>query len=329
MPETAITEAHAGPDLEAARALVLEYAETRGFPLSWQGFEQEHAGLPGEYAPPSGRLLVARLDGVPQGCVALRRIDDATCEMKRLYVRASARGHGVGRDLCERLIGEARSVGYRVMLLDTLERMEDANRLYGRSASSRPIRTGSTRCPTSCTCASTCRPRPEGRHVDDILIRPATRGDAAAIAAIYNQAVAHTTATFDTQPESADARAAWLGEHTRPQHPVLVAEIDGRVAGWSSLSSYSTRCAYDATVEISTYVDEGLQGRGLGPRLTEAVLEAGRRGGAHAVLSRICTENERSIRMARKAGFVEVGVLREVGVKFGRTLDVLMLERIL
>jgi putative acetyltransferase len=130
MIEATITEAYAGPDLDAARALVLEYAETRGFPLSWQGFEEEYAGLPGDYAPPSGRLLLARLDGTPQGCVALRRIDDADCEMKRLYVRESARGHGIGRVLCERLIGEARSIGYRTMLLDTLERMPDANRLY-------------------------------------------------------------------------------------------------------------------------------------------------------------------------------------------------------
>jgi putative acetyltransferase len=130
LTETAITDAHAGPDLEEARVLILEYAETRGFPLSWQGFDEEYAGLPGRYAPPSGRLLLARLDGAPQGCVALRRIDDATCEMKRLYVRASARGHGTGRALCERLIGEARSIGYRTMLLDTLERMDEANRLY-------------------------------------------------------------------------------------------------------------------------------------------------------------------------------------------------------
>ena len=165
--------------------------------------------------------------------------------------------------------------------------------------------------------------------VDDTLIRPATRADAAVIAAIYNHAVEHTTATFDTEPQSVEAREAWLDEHARPQHPVLVAETRGRVVGWSSLSSYSTRCAYVATTEISTYVDEAFQGRRLGPRLTEAVLAAGKAGGVHAVLSRICTENERSIRMAKSAGFLEVGVLREVGVKFGRTLDVLMLEKLL
>lgn len=165
--------------------------------------------------------------------------------------------------------------------------------------------------------------------MDDILIRPAVRGDAAAIAAIYNQAVEHTTATFDTTLDTAAERERWLEAHASPRHPVLVAEVDGRVAGWSSLSSYSSRAAYDATVEVSTYIDEAFQGRRLGPALTDAVLEAGRAGGVHAVLSRICTENDRSIRMAKAAGFFEVGVMREVGVKFGRTLDVLVLEKLL
>jgi len=165
--------------------------------------------------------------------------------------------------------------------------------------------------------------------VDDVRIRPAVREDAAAIAAIYNQAVRSSTATFDTVAETAEERERWLEEHTAPQHPVLVAEMDGRVVGWASLSRYSTRCAYIATVEASTYIDENETGRGLGTALTEAVLEAGRGGGVHAVVSRICTENAASLSMARKLGFFEVGVMREVGVKFGRTLDVMWLERIL
>lgn len=149
------------------------------------------------------------------------------------------------------------------------------------------------------------------------------------MAAIYNQAVASSTATFDTAPETAEDRAAWLDEHVAPQHPVLVAERDGRVVGWASLSRYSTRCAYDATVEVSAYVDEDETGHGLGTALTEAVLEAGHAGGVHAVVSRICAENEASLRMARKLGFFEVGVMREVGVKFGRSLDVVWMEKLL
>jgi L-amino acid N-acyltransferase YncA len=165
--------------------------------------------------------------------------------------------------------------------------------------------------------------------VDDVRVRPATIQDAAAIAAIYNQAVSASTATFDTQPETVEEREAWLREHTAPQHPVLVAERDGRIVGWASLSRYSDRCAYVATVEASTYIDEAETGHGLGTTLTEAVLEAGRAGGVHAVLSRICTENAASLAMARRLGFTEIGTMREVGVKFGRSLDVMLLERIL
>lgn len=130
MLDISIVDAHEGAALEQARALVLEYADTRGFPLTWQGFDDELAGLPGQYAPPGGRLLVGRLGAEAAGCVALRPAGGEACEMKRLYVREAARGHGLGRELCERVIAEARTIGYRAMLLDTLERMGDANRLY-------------------------------------------------------------------------------------------------------------------------------------------------------------------------------------------------------
>ena len=162
----------------------------------------------------------------------------------------------------------------------------------------------------------------------DILIRPAARADAPAMAEIYNQAVARSTATFDTEPESVEAREAWLDEHTAPQHPVLVAVRDAQVIGWASLSRYSSRCAYTATVEASAYIDERETGHGLGTALSAALLEAGRAGGVHAVLARICTENTASLAMSRKLGFFDVGVLREVGVKFGRSLDVMMLEKL-
>jgi L-amino acid N-acyltransferase YncA len=165
--------------------------------------------------------------------------------------------------------------------------------------------------------------------VKDALIRRAVRADAAAMATIYNQAVLRSTATFDTESETAEDREHWLGEHTAPQHPVLVAERDGRVVGWASLSRYSSRCAYETTVEASAYIDEAETGQGLGTALSEALLEAGRAGGVHAVLARICTENAASLAMSRKLGFFEVGVMREVGTKFGRSLDVMMLEKLL
>jgi L-amino acid N-acyltransferase YncA len=162
-----------------------------------------------------------------------------------------------------------------------------------------------------------------------IAIRPATESDAAHIARIYNQAVEHTTATFDTEVEPAEKRLAWLRAHTDPRHPVLVAELDGAVVGWASLSSWSDRCAYAASVEASAYVDEAHQSRGVGSALSAALLDAGREAGVHAVLGRICTENVASIAMSRRLGFTEVGVLHEVGFKFGRWLDVMMLEKLL
>jgi phosphinothricin acetyltransferase len=165
--------------------------------------------------------------------------------------------------------------------------------------------------------------------LEDVTIRRAVREDAARMAEIYNQAVCSSTATFDTEPETAESRERWLEEHTSPQHPVLVAERDGAIVGWASLSRYSTRCAYEATVEASAYIDESETGRGLGTALSEALLEAGRAGGVHAVLARICTENTPSLAMSRKLGFFEIGVMREVGVKFDRSLDVMWLERIL
>lgn len=125
-----IEQAATAEDRAAARALFLEYQESLGVDLCFQGFDRDVAGLPGEYSPPAGRLLLARQDGDAVACVALRRLDARTCEMKRLYVRQSQRGQGLGRRLAEAVIAEARRIGYERMRLDTLPTMTEAAALY-------------------------------------------------------------------------------------------------------------------------------------------------------------------------------------------------------
>jgi putative acetyltransferase len=107
--------------VKAARDLFVEYAESLGFSLCFQNFERELRTLPGDYAPPHGRLLLAYLDEEPVGCVAMHPWNRDICEMKRLYVRPVARGHALGRILVERLVKEARAIGYERMRLDTIE----------------------------------------------------------------------------------------------------------------------------------------------------------------------------------------------------------------
>jgi putative acetyltransferase len=124
-------QAASAPQIAQARELFLEYAQSLGFSLCFQNFDQELAELPGDYAPPDGRLLLAEFDSQIAGCAALHKLDSAICEMKRLYLRPLFRGHGLGRALAERIIAEARDVGYRRMRLDTVEPvMKDAVAMY-------------------------------------------------------------------------------------------------------------------------------------------------------------------------------------------------------
>ena len=117
-------------DLEAVRGLFSEYVALLNLELGFQDYAAEFAGLPGKYAPPLGRLYLARADGVPCGCIALRPFDAGRCEMKRMFVRPAFRSRGIGRALIETLLADARAIGYREMILDSLLSMENAVALY-------------------------------------------------------------------------------------------------------------------------------------------------------------------------------------------------------
>jgi ribosomal protein S18 acetylase RimI-like enzyme len=130
MPATPVILPATPADLAAIREMLHEYAAWIGLDLSFQHFAQEVQGLPGDYEPPAGALLIARIDGQPAGMVALRPNGKGRGEMKRLFVQSEARGHGLGRQLAERIIEEARARGYTAIVLDTLPMMKDAQRMY-------------------------------------------------------------------------------------------------------------------------------------------------------------------------------------------------------
>jgi putative acetyltransferase len=124
-------QASSPEEIESARELFEEYAAWLQIDLCFQNFDKELAGLPGQYAPPDGRLLLAIEDDQLVGCVALRKIGEGTCEMKRLFLRSQFRGKGLGQKLAETIIAEARQIGYARMRLDTLPgRMDKAIKLY-------------------------------------------------------------------------------------------------------------------------------------------------------------------------------------------------------
>src|SRR5688572_11586309 len=125
-----LVEAGAPAEVAACRELFAEYQRGLGVSLCFQGFDQELAGLPGDYSPPRGRLYLALSGGRPAGCIALRPLFHRDAEMKRLYVRGAHRGSGLGRTLALRVIDDARALGYEILKLDTLPAMKAAQRLY-------------------------------------------------------------------------------------------------------------------------------------------------------------------------------------------------------
>lgn len=160
-----------------------------------------------------------------------------------------------------------------------------------------------------------------------IKTRRAKLKDLGEIAEIYNEAILKTVATFDTEIKSPDEQKTWFEEHGS-KNPILVAEQDESIVGWASLSKWSDRCAYSDTAEISLYVKENCQGKGIGKKLMKAIIEDGKNAGLHAVIARITEGNKVSVHLHESAGFKHIGVMDEVGLKFGKCLDVYLMEKI-
>lgn len=159
-------------------------------------------------------------------------------------------------------------------------------------------------------------------------IRPATEADQELILDIYNEAVKNTTATFDTEPRSSVEQLKWFRSHKK-NHPVMVSEQDGILNGWASLSSWSERKAYEGTVEVSVYVHYGYRGKGIGKKLLEVITNEGRVVKNHTIISRISADNKISIHMHEQIGYRHIGIMKEAGIKFGKYIDVFMMQILL
>ena len=160
------------------------------------------------------------------------------------------------------------------------------------------------------------------------ILRPARLDDAEAIRAIYNYEVETGTAVFDLQPRSSQAQREWLTDRSGA-HAVIVAEVDGVVTGFASLSRYKERAAYSTTVENSVYVGAQYRDRGLGRLLLEEIVAVAERHGFHTVIARITAENRASVVLHERVGFETIGIEREVGRKHGRWLDVVAMQKML
>lgn len=162
-----------------------------------------------------------------------------------------------------------------------------------------------------------------------ITVRRATVDDAEAIRRIYNAEVTGSTVTFDLVPRTPEEQRHWLVDRSGA-YAVLVAEDDaGAVAGFASLSPYRDRPAYSTTVEDSVYVDGDRRGQGVGATLLDELVATATAHGFHAMIARIVGDHEASIALHQRAGFSVVGTEREVGRKFGRWLDVVVMQRLL
>ena len=158
-------------------------------------------------------------------------------------------------------------------------------------------------------------------------IREAKINDLEDITEIYNEAIQRTVATFDTLIKTIEEQKKWFDKHGS-KNPIIVEEQNEVVVGWAALTQYSTKSAYSDTAEISLYVREKNQGKGIGKQLMEEIVKKGKKAGLHALIARITEGNKTSIHLHESVGFKHVGVLKEVGYKFGKRLDVYLMEKI-
>ncbi len=160
-------------------------------------------------------------------------------------------------------------------------------------------------------------------------IRLATAADVSAINDIYNYYVHRSTCTYQLEPEPLEGRQAWFQNHPPDKYPVTVAELNGQVIGWGSLSKFRERAAYDGSVEASVYIHHDHHRRGLGRALLTDLIDRARAIGFHTLIGGCSADQSASLRLQESLGFTRVAHFKEVGYKFGQWLDVVFLQLML
>ena len=165
--------------------------------------------------------------------------------------------------------------------------------------------------------------------MNSTLLRDASAADLPSISAIYNYYVLHSTCTYQIDPETLAERQAWFDLHSPDKYPVVVAEIDGQVVGWGSLSKFHARAGYAPTGEASVYVAQGFHRRGLGRTILQSIIERARIARFHSLIGGASADQSASIALQESLGFTRVAHFREVGQKFGQWLDVIYMQLML
>lgn len=160
-----------------------------------------------------------------------------------------------------------------------------------------------------------------------LTIRKATVADLPSITEIYNEAILNTTSTFDTEVKTLDDRKVWFTNRDE-NFPVIVAEREKQIVGYAALNKWSERKAYDVTAEISVYIHPDSRKQGIGKQLIEVLVAIGEQTQLQTILARITEGNDHSIYLHERNGFKTVGVLRRVGKKFGKLLDVTVMQKV-
>ncbi|MGE5507546.1 MAG: GNAT family N-acetyltransferase [Chitinophagales bacterium] len=310
------------PSVQALHVLGLKQAGAYHGEGPW---DDDLRAIEASYLTAGGDFLVGCEDGQLVAMGALRPTTRNLAEVKRMRVHPAYQGRGYGQLLLDRLEARARELGYSRLHLETSAAQAAALSLY-RKNGYREIWRAPLRGSDCFFFEKDLGEADETGEAGRVMVMRAEECHLPGILEIYNDAVFHSTATFDTEPKTLADRQAWLTGHG-DAYPVIVAVEDGQVLAWGSLSPFSDRPAYCYTVEDSLYVRPEVQGRGLGSRLLERLLALGVMLGYRAVLAKIVDENAPSLGVHRKFGFVDAGLLRAVGYKFGRWLDVSILQR--